>query len=69
MVMGDMDAAAIAGASTTLKLQQVQQDVQTRMLKMGMDTQTQLAEQLIQAIPQAAVVNPPHLGQNIDVKF
>jgi len=39
------------------------------MLRRALDMQSQGAAQLIQSIPAiAAGSNPPHLGQNIDIK-
>jgi hypothetical protein len=40
------------------------------MLRKALDLQTQGAAQLIQSIPAIATggSNPPHLGQNIDIK-
>lgn len=66
--MGDMDVSGIAGASIDMRTQQVQMSVQTRMLKMSMDSQTQMAQDLMSLL-SSAPVNPPHLGQIIDVKF
>ncbi|WP_027468889.1 YjfB family protein [Deefgea rivuli] len=38
------------------------------MLRKSMDIQAQGVLSLLAALPQAATVNPPNLGQNVDVK-
>ena len=61
-----MDVSNIASAATAMSQAQTSNAVQMAVLKKAMDIGTNSAEQLIEAIPQAAAPNPPHLGNSID---
>jgi len=61
-----MDVSNIASAATAMSNAQTSTAVQMAVLKKAMDIGTNSAEQLIEAIPQAAAPNPPHLGNSID---
>ena len=56
---------SIASASMTMSTAKVMQEVSLSVTKKTMDAQEQAAAQLIE---QFQSVNPPHLGQNIDVR-
>ena len=55
----------IASASMTMSTAKLMQEVSLSVTKKTMDTQEQVAVQLIE---QFQSVNPPHLGQNIDIR-
>lgn len=55
----------IASASMTMSTAKVMQEVSLSIAKKTMDAQEQAATQLIE---QFQSVNPPHLGQIIDIK-
>lgn len=59
-----MDVTSIAAAATALSTQRQGDAVQMAVLKKALDSQAQGAMALIEALPP---VNPPHLGQHIDV--
>ncbi len=44
-----------------------QGEVQTLILRKAMDQQKQASEMLLETMPQQAVSNPPHLGNNVDL--
>ena len=58
-----MDVSSIAALATDMSQTQTEQAVQVAVLKKAMDMQEQSALQLLQAVP----VNPPHLGNSVDV--
>ncbi|THF66443.1 putative motility protein [Pseudothauera nasutitermitis] len=62
-----MDVSSIASLSTDLAQARVGDAVGLTVLKKALDIQEQHALQLIAALPQVPS-NPPHLGQNIDVR-
>ena len=62
-----MDTASIGSLSTALSQAQVGDAVGTLVLKKAMDIQAQGAIQLLQALPQPQSVNPPNLGNSVDV--
>lgn len=64
--MKRMDVMSVANIYTALQMNQVQNAVQTGLLKMAMDSQTQAAQNIIQDLA-AAPANPEHLGNNIDM--
>jgi Putative motility protein len=65
-----MDVTSIARASTSIPQNSVQATAQTKMLRNSMDDQTQVAQNLLQSLPQSqSVISPSYLGRNIDVKF
>ena len=59
MSQGMVNAASNADASNSVPLM---------MLRKSLDIQAQGALSLLQALPQPAPVNPPNLGQNVDVR-
>lgn len=61
-----MDVMSVANIYTALQMNQVQNAVQTSLLKMTMDSQTQAAQNIIEDLA-AAPVNPEHLGNTIDI--
>jgi hypothetical protein len=61
-----MDVSSIASLSTALSQAQVGDAVSTLVLKKAMDIQAQGALELLQALPQP--VNPPNLGNSVDVR-
>ncbi|TJZ72861.1 YjfB family protein [Chitiniphilus eburneus] len=42
--------------------------VANNVLRKSLDAQQQNVASLLQALPQPATVNPPNLGQNVDVR-
>ena len=62
-----MDISQVSGQSQAMTSTQRSAAVSTAVLKKAIDLQAQSALQLLQALPQVAG-NPPHLGNNIDVK-
>ncbi|MBM3396024.1 MAG: putative motility protein [Betaproteobacteria bacterium] len=60
-----MDVTSIASALSAASAARVGDAIQVSVLKKALDTQAQGAMALIQALPP---VNPPHLGQRIDIK-
>ncbi len=63
----DMDLMSIAYAFSDMKQIQVQSEFQTQVLRNAMDTQTQMAQDLLQVLAASAAINPPYLGNNLDV--
>jgi hypothetical protein len=61
-----MDVMGVVNIYTALQMNQTQNVVQTGLLKMAMDSQTQNAQNMIEELA-AAQVNPAHLGNNIDL--
>ncbi len=59
--MGDM---AIAALSVGMHQQQAQQDLGVAVLKMAMDTETEMAAELVEG---AAVALDPNLGNTVDI--
>lgn len=62
-----MDVSNIARLATAMSNSAAGQAVGIAVLKKAMDLQAQSAAELLQALPQAGG-NPPHLGQNVDVR-
>lgn len=62
----DSDVMGVANAISAMKLSEVQTVVQTRVLKESMDIQAQAVQQLLGSAPK---MNPPHLGNRIDVTY
>jgi len=60
-----MDVTSIAATASALSAQRQGDAVQIAVLKKALDAQAQGAMALIAALPP---VNPPHLGQHIDVR-
>ena len=60
-----MDITSIASLGSELSAARDGQAIQTTVLKKALDSQAQGVMALIDALPP---VNPPHLGQNIDIK-
>lgn len=64
-----MDVSGLTGLSSALEQAKTGNDLGVQVLKKAMDVEAQGAMQLIQALPQPqGTNNPPHLGQNVDVK-
>lgn len=63
-----MDASGIGSLSTALTQSKVNDEISVRLLKKSMEIEAQSALQLVQALPRTSSGNPPHLGQNVDVK-
>ncbi len=65
-----MDTAAIASLATSMSQAQTADAVQVAVLKKALDVQANGALQLLAAATQVSQVvnNPPHLGNNIDVR-
>ena len=61
-----MDVSSVGSLSMALSQSQVGDAVGITMLKKAMDLQTQMASQLLQALP--APSNPSHLGNSVDIK-
>jgi hypothetical protein len=70
--MKAMNVASASSASINLKQNpdySTDSTAQTKMLRDSMDEQTQVAQKLIQEIPQSqTVMNPSYLGRNIDTR-
>jgi hypothetical protein len=67
--MKAMNVASASSASINIKQSQVHSTAQTKMLRNSMDEQTQVAQKLIQEIPQSqTVMNSSYLGRNIDTR-
>lgn len=62
-----MDISGLSSLSTALSSTQAGNAIGVQVLKKAMQVEAQGALQLLQALPQPAN-NPPHLGQNVDVK-
>lgn len=62
-----MDLPGLSSLSTALSLSRNTDAVDVAVQKKAMDLETQNAQTLIEALPQAAH-NPAHLGQNVDTK-
>ncbi len=62
-----MDIANVSSLSTALSQAKSGDVAGTLILKKALDIQEQFLVQLLEGIPQA--VNPPHLGNSIDVKM
>lgn len=64
-----MDLSGLSSLSTALSQARNSDSAAILVQKKAMDLETENAQALIQSLPQAASVsNPPHLGQNVDVK-
>ncbi|MGL5631142.1 MAG: YjfB family protein [Azovibrio sp.] len=63
-----MDVNSVASLASSMSQGRTGDAVNVLVLKKAMDIQAQSAAQLIAAIPQPAAVNPPNLGQNVDLK-
>ncbi|MBL8484364.1 MAG: YjfB family protein [Rhodocyclaceae bacterium] len=63
-----MEVSDIASMATAMAQARTQQAVQVAVLKKTLDAEQQGALQLLQALPAAPASNPPHLGQNVDVR-
>jgi hypothetical protein len=64
----DTDVLSIASAYTYMQQTQLQSQIQTQVLRNAMDTQSQIMQELLQGVSAAAApVNPPYLGNNIDM--
>ncbi|HBF38628.1 MAG TPA: hypothetical protein DDW50_15085 [Firmicutes bacterium] len=64
-----MNVASVSSASMNLKQSELHSAAQTKMLRNSMDDQTEMADQLIQDIPQSqTVMNSSYLGRNIDMR-
>ncbi len=61
-----MDVMGVANIYTALQMNQVQNAVQTGLLKMAMESQVQTAQNLVEDLAGASV-NPAHLGNSIDM--
>jgi len=63
-----MEINTLAAYATDVQTARMLQSVDIAMQKKAMETQEQMAAQLIQSIPPQPnpKVNPPNLGQNID---
>jgi hypothetical protein len=64
----DSDVMSVANTVSMMRRDQMMTAVQTKLLRDSMDAPTQAIQDLLQAMPAVPVVNPAHLGQNIDVK-
>ena len=65
-----MNVSSIPSASTSVQPGQVQNAVQVKVLHKSMDDQAQIAQNLLQALPQNQnSINSSYLGRNIDVRF
>jgi hypothetical protein len=62
-----MDTTALTSLATQMATTTTQQAAQIAVLKKAMDLQGQGAIQLVTAATQGAN-NPPHLGNNVDVR-
>lgn len=60
-----MDVTSIAATASQISAARQADAVQMAVLKKALDTQAQGAMALINALPP---INPPHLGQNIDLR-
>lgn len=63
-----MDVNSVSSLASSMSQGKTGDTVNILVLKKAMDIQAQSAAQLIAAIPQPAAVNPPNLGQNVDLK-
>lgn len=61
-----MDVSSIASLSTSMAQMKVGDAVGISVLKKAMEIESQSVLMLLQAIP--ATSNPPHLGNNVDVR-
>ena len=61
-----MDVMSVVNIYTALQMNQTQNAVQTGVLKMAMDSQTQNAQNMIEELTTDPV-NPTHLGNSIDL--
>ncbi|GAA5786533.1 hypothetical protein GCM10007860_10370 [Chitiniphilus shinanonensis] len=60
-----MDISLVNAASNA---EPAQAAVANNVLRKSLDIQQQSVMSLLQAVPQPATVNPPNLGQNVDVR-
>ncbi len=65
----DSDIMGTVGAYLGFSQAQLMSTVQTKLLRNALDDQTQQAQQLIAAELQGPALNPPNLGQNLDMRF
>lgn len=62
-----MNLTSISNLATAISNTGTDQDISTAVLKKALDTETQTANELLQAVPEVNSPNlPPNLGQNID---
>lgn len=62
-----MDVGNIASMSSALSQAKNSDAVGLSVLKKAMNIEAQTAAQLLQALPQPAANNPPHLGNSVDI--
>lgn len=62
-----MDVTGLTSLATASNQSGTADAINVRVLKKAMDMEVQSALQLLQTLPRPAN-NPPHLGQNVDVK-
>ncbi|MBS1190661.1 MAG: hypothetical protein H6R10_2453 [Rhodocyclaceae bacterium] len=62
-----MDLTGLSSVSTALSGARTGDSAAVLVQKKAMDLAAQNAQQLLEALPQPTN-NPPHLGQNVDVK-
>jgi Putative motility protein len=68
--MNAMDVTSIASSNIALMQNQNMTAIQTKVLRNSMDTQAQVAQGVLQALPQnQTVLNPSGIGGNFDAKF
>jgi hypothetical protein len=66
----DSEMMSIVNAFDGMKQMQLQSTIQTSLLRTSLDMQTQAVEQLLSSTPgPEAPVNPPYLGQNLDIRI
>lgn len=61
-----MDIAGVANVATALSQARVGDAVAIAVLRKALDIQAEGALQLLEALPQAAAGNPPHLGNQVN---
>lgn len=62
----DAGLTGIAGSYLHLKGQNLMETVQASLLRKSLDHQTQTMGRLLEAVSEIKI-NPPHLGQKIDI--
>ena len=62
-----MDSIGAARTVIGMKQENLFLNIQAGIMKKSMDSKTQTMEKLLDALP-AQQVNPPHMGQKIDIK-
>jgi len=63
-----MDLSGLSSLTTAMSGARTSDAVDILVQKKAMDIDAQGVAQLLQALPQPITNNPPHLGQNVDVK-